>query len=379
MKLSHELRISLVFLLLFAVYLAIAGLFLYPTGYYGAAGEPSYADPWIARAETIVSGGLLYQDVSTTTPPLVNFLLVPPTLVSRLFEHRNPWSTLSFMGYFSIFNLLTAYVLLNTEGDREDGYHSALCFLLNPLTFGNSVLRRQDESILVFFFSLGLLCLLHHRRWQASIVIGLAMLIKLSGALMIPIAFIQERDWKYLIIPVAIFGLTFAPFLLAAGEEAVFWDVSGKRTQHPFKFRGISFGNLWRHGHNEVPLISLQAHSIVLLVGSALALAFLVWRPLGLLEDLSLLTVTGLFLSPKLHTGYFALVALMMAPLVRRYRIGWLYFPSGVLIMLADMFKSELEAYNAALALLAGGFLLLFAAIIRFRCTGRAAVTESAS
>jgi hypothetical protein len=366
-----------VFLALFVVYLVIAGVFLYPIGYYGAAGEPSYADPWIARAETIVSGGLLYQDVSTTTPPLVNFLLVPPTLVSRLFGHTNPWSTLSFMTYFSVFNLFTAYVLLNTERSKREGYFSGLYFLLNPLTFGNSLLRRQDESILVFFFSLGLLFLLHQRRWRASVAIGLTMLVKLSGALMIPVAFFHKRDWKYLIIPAAIFGLAFAPFLWKAGESAVFWDVSGRRTQHPFKFRGISFGNLWRHGHNEIPLISLEAHSIILLVGSALALAFIAWRPLGLLEDLSLLTVTGLFLSPKLHTGYFALVVLMTAPLVRPYRIEWLYFASGVLIMLADMFKSELDAYNAAFGLLASGFLLLIAAIIRFRCTSRAETAES--
>jgi Gpi18-like mannosyltransferase len=248
---------------------------------------------------------------------------------------------------------------------------------LNPLTFGNSVLRRQDESILVFFFSLGLLFLLHQRRWKASIAIGLTMLIKLSGALMIPVAFIQTRDWKYVVIPAIVFGLAFAPYLLTAGESAVFWDVSGERTQHPFKFRGISFGNLWRHGHNEVPLISLQAHSIILLVGSALALAFIAWKPLGLLEDLSLVTVTGLLLSPKLHTGYFALVVLMMAPLVRRYRIAWLYLPSGLLVMLADMCKSELSAYNVALGLLAGGFLLLICAIVRFRWIGKAEGAES--
>jgi hypothetical protein len=77
--------------------------------------------------------------------------------------------------------------------------------------------------------------------------------------------------------------------------------------------------------------------------------------------------LTGLFLSPKLHTGYFALVVLMMAPLVRRYRIAWLYFPSGVLIMLVDMLKSELDAYNVAFVLLAAAFLLLFGAVVRFR------------
>jgi hypothetical protein len=247
---------------------------------------------------------------------------------------------------------------------------------LNPLTFGNSVLRRQDESILLFFFSLGLLFLLHQREWRAGIAIGLTMLIKLSGALMIPVAFLRRRDWRYLVIPAVVFVLAFAPFLLTAGEAAVFWDVSGDNKQHPFQLHGISFGNLWRHGHNGVPLISLQAHSIILVIGSVLALAFIAWKPLGLLEDLSLLTVTGLFLSPKLHTGYFTLVVLMMAPLVRRYRIAWLYFSSGVLVMLVDMLKSELDAYNVAFILLAGVFVLLILAVIQFRRLGEGRAGE---
>jgi hypothetical protein len=376
-KLSCELRLLLVFLALFIVYLAAAGVVLYPAGYYGTPGEPSYADPWIARAETIVSGGSLYQDVWTTTPPLVNFLLVPPALMSRLSAHTNPWSTLSFMTYFSIFNLLAAYVLLNAGESRKEGYFSALYFLANPLTFGNAVLRRQDESILVFFFSLGLLFLFHNRRWCASIAMGLAMLIKLSGALMIPVAFFHRREWEYLIVPMVIFGLVFVPFLWSAGESAVFWDISGDNTEHPFQLHGISFGNLWRHGHNEVPLMSLRAHSLILVIGSALALILVAWRPRGVLEDLSLLIVTGLFLSPKLHTGYFALVALIMAPLVRRYRIGWLYFPSGVLIVLVDMLKSELDAYNIAFGVLAAAFLLLIVAVVRFRCTDQTGIVES--
>jgi hypothetical protein len=370
MKLSYGLRLVLISLALLLVYLVIAGLVLYPTGYYGTPAAPSYADPWIVRAETILQGGSLYQDAFTTTPPLINYLLIPPVLVSRLFGHTNPWSTLSFMVYFSMFNLFTAFVLLNTEDDRREGYLSALYFLLNPLAFGNSVLRRQDESILAFFFSLGLLFLLHHRRWRASIAIGLAMLIKLSGALIMPIAFIHRRDWIYLIVPVVVFGLAFAPFLWSAGESAVFWDISGDNTQHPFQLHGISFGNLWRHGHNGVPLMSLQAHSIILVMGSALALALIAWKPLGVLEDLTMLTVAGLLLSPKLHTGYFVLLVLAMAPLVRRYRIAWFYFPFSLLVILVDMCKSELDAYNVAFGLLAIVFLLLVLAVVRFRRVG---------
>ncbi|MEE9618055.1 MAG: glycosyltransferase 87 family protein [Anaerolineae bacterium] len=368
---TYALRILVVFLALFIAYLLIAYIVLEPLGYYGTAEEPRFADPWIARAETIVSGGLLYRDVFTTTPPLINLLLVPPALVSGLFGHQNPWATLSFMTYFSLFNLFAAYALLYMEKNRGEGYRAALYFLLNPLTFGNSLLRRQDESILVFFFSLALLFLLHQQHWRASVAIGLTVLIKLSGALMIPIVFLRTRDWRYLIIPLIVFGLVFVPFLLAAGESAIFWDVSKERTQHPFQFRGVSLGALWAQAHEGQPPIGLAAYSAVLVVGGAIVLILIAWKPLGLLEDLTLITTAVLLLSPKLHCGYLSLLVLMMAPLLRRYRITALYFLFSLLALIADMYKWPVRNYAVAFGLMAGVFVTLVATMVWMRWSRR--------
>ncbi len=372
MRRTYEFRILGIFLVLFVVYLCVAQFVLAPLGYYGTLEQPRFADPWIARAETIVGGGLLYRDVFTTTPPLINFLLVPPVLVSSLFGHRNPWATLSFMTYFSLFNLFAAYALLYMAQDREAGYRSALYFLLNPLTFGNSLLRRQDESILVFFLSLALLFFAHRQHWRSSVAIGLTLLIKLSGALMMPIAFLHTRDWRYLIIPLIVFGLVFAPFLVAAGESAVFWDVSRGRTQHPFQFRGVSLGALWSRAHEGRPPISLAAYSAVLVIGAAIVLALIIWKPLGLLKDLSLLTIAGLLLSPKLHCGYFSLVVLTMAPLVRKYRMEAFYFIFGLLALVADMYKWPIENFSAAFGLMLGTFLVLVTTMVWLRWPRRA-------
>jgi hypothetical protein len=370
-KLTYELRILAVFLVLFALYLLVAYFALEPMGYYGTAEQPRFADPWIARAETILSGGLLYRDVFTTTPPLINFLLIPPVLISGLFDHLNPWATLSFMSYFSVFNLFAAYALLYMAENRVDGYRSALYFLLNPLTFGNSLLRRQDESILVFFFSLVLLFFAHRRHWRASVAVGLTLLIKLSGALMIPIAFLRTRDWRFLVIPPIVFGLVFAPFLLSAGKSAIFWDVTRGRTQHPFQFRGVSLGALWAGWHGGEPLLSLPVYSAILIVGVGIVLALIVWRPLGFLEDLALLTTAVLLLSPKLHCGYFSLLVLMMAPLLRRYRVSELYFSFGLLALVADMYKWPVENFAIAFDLMIGGYLILIAAVVQLRRRGR--------
>jgi hypothetical protein len=306
--------------------------------------------------------------VFTSTPPLINFLLIPPALVSGLFSHQNPWATLSFMSYFSLFNLFAAYALLYMAPERSEGYRSALYFLLNPLTFGNSLLRRQDESILVFFFALALLFLVHQRHWWGSIAVGLTLLVKLSGALLIPVALIHTRDWRYLVIPPLVFGLIFVPFLLAAGDSAVFWDFSKRDTQHPFQFGGISPGALWGRMHDGyVPPWLLGFYSRALVVGFLIALGLIVWKPRGVFEDLALLTTAFLALTPKLHCGYFSILVLAMAPVVRKYRVEVLYFGASTLILVADMLKFPVRDYPLALGLLVAGLLLWIVAMVVLR------------
>jgi hypothetical protein len=323
----YPLRLLAVFLVLSCVYLLIAWQLLAPRGYYGSPEEPRFADAWIERAETILAGRLLYRDVFTTTPPLMNLLLVPPTLVSKAFGHANPWATLAFMGYFALFNLLAALVLLYLPERRDEGFHAAVCFLCNPLTFGNAILRRQDESVLVFFFGLTLLLLLHGRAWRATAAIGVTLLVKLSGALLIPVALLRTRDWRFLVVPALIFGAALAPFLATAGESAVFWDFTKRDFQHPFQLGGISVGALWFRQYGENDEAFAQAltnyHTAALLLGVALALLLIWRRPQGALEDLMLLIGAVLLFTPKLHCGYYSLLALVMAPLLPRHKL-WL-------------------------------------------------------
>ncbi len=378
MKRTYALRITGVFLLLFIFYLLIARFALAPLGYYGTPEQPRFADPWIERAETILSGKQLYRDVFTATPPLVNFLMIPPALLSGLFGHRNPWATLAFMSYFSLFNLFTAWVLLFVSADEKEGYRSALYFLLNPLTFGNSLLRRQDESILVFFFALSLLFLMHQAHWRARIAMGFALLTKVSGSLMIPIAFLHTRDWKYVVIPLVIFGLIFAPFVLTGGQTAVS-NITQKGTQHPFGFRGISFGALWFTMYGGDSQAALPIYSAVLVICTALVLAIIAWKPLGVFEDLSLLTTTVLLFSPNLKCGYFSLLVIAMTPIVHKYHLEVFYFLFAPLAIVADLYKWPIEKFEVTFGLMISVFVLLIAAMARLRWPrqARTIVTKS--
>ena len=107
---NNSIRLVAIFLASIIIYLLIARYYHAPQGYYGTTDQPRFADPWIARSETILNGGLLYRDVFTTTPPLTNLLLIPPSLIPIYFGNINPWATLSYMLWFSLFNLFAALV-----------------------------------------------------------------------------------------------------------------------------------------------------------------------------------------------------------------------------------------------------------------------------
>ena len=353
------IRLTVVFILSLILYLAIAYFFHAPRGYYGTVEQPRFADPWIARSETILSGGMLYRDVFTSTPPITNFLLIIPSVVSGWFGHQNPGSTLAFMLFFSLFNLFTAFLLLKMGDTQEDGYWAALLFLLNPLTFSNTILRRQDESIVVFFIGIGLYFLLRHKHIKSSIAIGIAMLVKLTGAVLLPIAVLHSRKWHYFVIPFVVFFLILSPFLLTAGQDAMFWDFRQEHNEHPFQLGGVSLGALWNHFHLDSGQVPLAWLSILFVVGMGATIIFIAWKRFGILEDLTILIAMTLILSPKLHTGYFSMLAFTMAPLLKKYRLTPLYFLFGTLAVLADFYKWPIVNFPLAFWLMAVVLILL--------------------
>lgn len=353
--------------------LLIARAFLAPTGYYGTPMSPRFSDAWFARAQTIIAGGNLYRDAETMTPPLVNLLLVPPVLGSGWFAHQNPAATLAFMLYFALFNLGTAFLLLAHNPDRRAGYAAAVVFLLNPLTTGNAILRRQDEAILVFGFALVILLMTQRRHTWASLVLGATLLIKLTAVLLIPLGLIRTRLLRYASIPLIVFGLVMAPFLLSAGVQAAFWNPTQRHAQHPFQFDGLNPIALWYVPQGNPPPIALLLFwSALFVVGIGATLIWIARRPHGIWEDLSLLLGVTLLLSPKLHCGYFALLALTLAPIAGRYKITGLVWGFGLLVLLADLTKWPTENFQLAFGMMLVAFAMLVVILKRISSAPRA-------
>ncbi len=358
-RVSYEARILLLSVFLIAAYLLVAYLYHEPRGYYGTTDQPRFADPWIARSETILNGGLLYRDTFTATPPITNLLLVVPSLVPIYFGNVNPWATLSYMLFFSLFSILTAFAVFKMTRDRAKGYKAAVLFLINPLTFGNTILRRQDESIVVFFIALSIVFMLQERHTIASIAIGAATLVKLSGAFIIPVALIHYRNWRYLVIPPLVFALVMAPFLILAGSDAIFFNPGTDRAQHPFQFKGVSLPALWNQMQGETGQLPLWPVSAAMIIIVTVTLLLIAWKRFGILEDMILLTTAIYVVSPKLHTGYFSLLVMLMALLIRNKVTAIVYLLFGAVAIVADFYKWPIADFKVAFWLMVVTLIML--------------------
>jgi Gpi18-like mannosyltransferase len=231
---------------------------------------------------------------------------------------------------------------------KAEGYKAAVFFLLNPLTFGNTVLRRQDESVIVFFIALALMFLLQRRHVQTAVAIGLGLLVKLSAAVVLPVAFLHHRKWQYLVLPGLVFLVGLAPFLILAGRDAMFWDFGTGGAQHPFQYRGVSLVGLWNQFHGEGAQVSLLLMSVLLVIGTAVAALYIAWKQPGILQSVILMVSVVFLLSPKLHTGYFSALILAMAPLLKDWRTVVLYWLLGFVAIVADFYKWPIVNIEAA-------------------------------
>ncbi len=221
------------------------------------------------------------------------------------------------------------------------------------------MLRRQDESIVVFFLAVALFLILKSRHTLAAAAIGLSLLVKLSGGLLLPVAFFNKRKWRYVILPPLVFMIGLAPFLLLAGREAIFWDFTKSDTQHPFQFGGVSLFSLWNQMNTETGSLPILPLAILMVIGVVAALLLIFWKRFGVVEDAIILTTVVFLLTPKLHTGYFSLLVLLMAIAIKKWQLALLSFIFGAMAVVADFYKWPVIDYQVAFWLMVAVLLMM--------------------
>lgn len=277
---------------------------------------------YIQRAESIIAGKLLYRDVETQTPPLINYLLVPPVAFGA--------SALAFELYFSSFIIMTTLALfwVLSRIDEALAFRASLAFLLVPTTLITPVFARQDESIVVFFILLPVLMVYVSRsRNGYSVLTALGVWIKMHSIFLIPPLLLKSRR-QQLFQELAIMGtitlaITVPFFVLAFNEFA--WHLrfyllgEGDNT-----LQGIS---LWR---------IMDAESIgvpsLLLIGIMGVILLIIYKwsyrhNAGIWKTVALTLIIYFIMYPKVHYEYFLILFAILIPLLieSKKAVGMLY------------------------------------------------------
>ncbi len=270
---------------------------------------PFYRD----RGRTLLEGKLLYRDVATLNPPLINiFWLVPAALGG---------SFLVFRLYFAMFALLGGLIThgLGSRLYGKRGIWAALMLMLNPLTVYSSVGAVQDDVIVMIGFILVLMLLQMGWRRSSSAVLGIGMASKIFTILLLPGILMGEgkaidklkRLSIALLIPVAVI----LPFLLLAPEGVMnfirlYFTGDGGGVLH-----GIS---LWRYliDLGLLPELVLSVLPVLLvLIGASLFLRFR--TRMAPIHAGWIFTILFLLFFPKVHSGYYLLLLPFAIHLIR--------------------------------------------------------------
>jgi hypothetical protein len=169
------------------------------------------------RAETILSGGLLYRDVHTETPPIINYVLTIPVLMGG--------SLLAYQWFFALCNIGVALLLFEVWRRRDEDQASlvAVLFLLNPFTLHHATLNPQDEPLVLLFFLAPLALFVAERYGRSAVAMGVGIWTKMWPVLMLPLFLLARRslvDRSKMIGITAIISLIIVtPFLLLASGD----------------------------------------------------------------------------------------------------------------------------------------------------------------
>lgn len=282
-----------------------------------------------ARADTILSGGLLYRDVCTRTPPLINYLFVPVMLFGG--------SNRAFQFYFSLFNLFTALAifLFFKNVNRNRGFIMSFLYLVSFLPTWTAGYHLSDEVILSFFLVLPLLIVMKFRKEICGVAIAIGVWIKMWAILILPFFLIKLKNFKEMIKQALLISLISMficlPFLILAREKFFFFlkDYFLGR-EHP-----AGGGVLW----NYLPFLGIDPPGTFYLSMIGLATIFIIYysykKNWSLWKSFTIYFLIFFALYPKIWFVYFTMLIPFLAYYASRdtkfmIRFFIFYIPLGI-------------------------------------------------
>lgn len=299
-------------------------------------------DVYRARTSTILNGGLLYADVHTETPPLINYLLVPAQLLGG---GDHVWV---YSAYFSFFGLLSAMLIYHVLRRYDDhlAFMMSLLFVLSPFGFIEAG-TGNDETIVAFTVLVPALLMILERNRLASVAMGLCIWTKMWAILLVPIHFLRRRTWKERGLMIGIIGAisaaVAAPFLILCGDDFTWFLRYYFIGNSERKIEGFSVFQFLESGGYGVPMAVELA---LVLLGLLAAYLYAYRKDLGKWESITLALAVFFVLYPKIHTGYYLIpIMFLLAWAAENRMIAARCFLMYVPVILAVAFSPTADGY----------------------------------
>lgn len=249
------------------------------------------------RGTTLLEGRLLYRDVRTETPPLINVLWVVPVLAGG--------SMAAFRAYFAIFALAAACVVATTHLSRDNnlGVSAALFLLFNPLTLYTVLIEVEDEIVITLLFAVIIRFLHQKKRLRAAGGIGMGMAFKMWPILFLPGLLSGPDRWvrkiRSVLLAGGVAGVSMLLFLLPAQGDCMVFVRLYLTGEGSGSLQGIS---IWKY-LGELGL-ETQIMLPLLAVGSGMLFLKALHKRMEAVHVSLLFLLLFLFLYPKIHVGY---------------------------------------------------------------------------
>ncbi len=327
------------------------------------AGPSPDLDVYRERAQNITEGKILYRDFYAESPPLINYLLVPPQLLGGA-----AWIYATYFTFFVFLTGATIYSLLR-RFDEHLAFLSGLLFVLSPFAYLESTWGIQDEPIVVFFFLLPPLLMVIGRLREASASLGLGIMTKMLSVLLTPILFLGDRPLRkhletLLFLAIALF-LVSLPFLIICPMEFLrfpeyyFLEVEGA------VMGGMSFWSFLESGGLNIPG---EVGLIITIITFSIATYYIIKKRFHIWQASLILVLTFFTFYPKIHLGYFlipiGLLIIWASDDLRIFLRCWLVF---VPLVLATCFSNNVTGsplFDVSWGWLAGFLLSLMGLIL---------------
>lgn len=257
-------------------------------------------DIYRERSQAILDGKILYKDIDIESPPLINYLLVPPQIFGGADWMYQVW--------FSIFPLLTGicmYMVMMKWDDRQ-AFYAAIFAVVCPYAVVDATFGIQDEPIVAFFYLLPVIIFLAGYVRTSAVVGTIAAWVKMLQALIFPNLLIRMKNNKERLIGIII-GIVFSlvimgPFMIASNQGIIDIFHYYFLTEGGNSSGGMSLINLLVRGGFDIPgIVGILITVIVLLVSYVLSYR---WK-LDIWRSAMLTTVLFLCVYPMIRLGYF--------------------------------------------------------------------------